>query len=66
MFNENPSGFCKCLTGFQNEIKWQDGCVRKTPLKCEDSASPPPKGKKDVFKKIPNVNLPANSKAYPA
>ncbi|KAK1368309.1 Receptor-like serine/threonine-protein kinase [Heracleum sosnowskyi] len=67
----NSSASCGCLPGFQQPLsmantglnKPHDGCVRKTPLKCENSSS---KGEKDEFKQIPNVNLYSNSKVYPA
>ncbi|KAL8107704.1 G-type lectin S-receptor-like serine/threonine-protein kinase B120 [Apium graveolens] len=59
----NSSASCECLPGFQQPPSVADGCVRKTPLKCENGSS---KGDKDEFKLIPNVNLYSNSKVHPA
>lgn len=67
----NSSASCGCLPGFQQPLSMAntglnnpyDGCVRKTPLKCENSSS---KGENDEFKQIPNVNLYSNSKVHPA
>ncbi|XVF70192.1 hypothetical protein PTKIN_Ptkin11bG0141400 [Pterospermum kingtungense] len=51
---------CKCLPGFQPKIQGQwntgnytHGCIRRTPLQCNN-------GVKDGFKVIPNIRIPAN------
>jgi hypothetical protein len=41
---------------------WSGGCVRKTPLQCENNTSD--NGKKDWFLKVSNMRLPVHSKAY--
>jgi hypothetical protein len=60
---------CVCLNGFKpfsieetNQSDWSGGCVRKSPLQCENNTYA--NGKKDWFMKIPNVELPVNSKSY--
>jgi hypothetical protein len=71
LYHENSSNPCECLKGFQpfsiNYTKisdWSGGCVRKSPLQCENNTYA--NATKDWFFKVPNVRLPANSKAYPA
>lgn len=65
------SASCGCLPGFQQSLSIantglnnpHDGCVRKTPLKCENSSS---NGEKDEFEQVRNVSIHSNSKLYPA
>jgi hypothetical protein len=71
LYHENSSNPCKCLKGFQpfsiNYTRisdWSGGCVRKSPLQCKNNTYA--NAAKDWFFKVPNVRLPANSKAYPA
>ncbi|KAG7978083.1 hypothetical protein I3843_05G064500 [Carya illinoinensis] len=72
VYQENFSNnSCACLEGFERlptedsvQDDWSGGCVRKSPLQCENSTHA--NGKKDRFLKIPNVRLPINPKAYPA
>ncbi|XP_022717139.1 G-type lectin S-receptor-like serine/threonine-protein kinase At2g19130 [Durio zibethinus] len=52
---------CECLHGFEPKIsgEWNKGnhthgCLRRTPLQCNN-------GVKDGFKVIPNIRIPANS-----
>jgi hypothetical protein len=63
VFNENISSFCECLYGFKPSVQndWSSGCVRKSPLQCQNKRSV---GKEDGFLKISNLTLPANSKTY--
>ncbi|KAK9274768.1 hypothetical protein L1049_022020 [Liquidambar formosana] len=74
VYNENVSTYyCECLKGFEpfsiDETRlndWSGGCVRKTPLQCENGNSNA-NGKKDGFLKISNMRqLPRNSKSFPA
>jgi len=62
VFNENLSSFCECLYGFKPLVQndWSGGCVRKSPLQCQNKSV----GKEDGFLKISNLTLPANSKTY--
>jgi hypothetical protein len=60
---------CECLKGFEPFLKnytslndWSGGCVRKSPLQCENNTYA--NGKKDWFMKITFPRLPVNSKAY--
>jgi hypothetical protein len=71
LYHENSSNPCECLKGFQpfsiNYTRisdWSGGCVRKSPLQCENNTYA--NATKDWFVKVPNMRLPANSKAYPA
>ncbi|KAG5244719.1 G-type lectin S-receptor serine/threonine-protein kinase [Salix suchowensis] len=63
VLHENSSSYCECLKGFkplvQNE--WSSGCVRKSPLKCQNKSSV---GNEDGFLKMSDLALPANSKTY--
>ncbi|KAJ6414100.1 hypothetical protein OIU84_006839 [Salix udensis] len=63
VLHENSSSYCECLKGFkplvQNE--WSSGCVRKSPLKCQNKSSD---GNEDGFLKMSDLALPANSKTY--
>ncbi|KAM7493768.1 hypothetical protein LguiB_028377 [Lonicera macranthoides] len=52
---------CYCLQGFEESSA--NHCTRKTSLQCEHSNSS--NGKRDGFLKMPNVKLPADSKAHP-
>ncbi|KAJ6918083.1 hypothetical protein NC651_012338 [Populus alba x Populus x berolinensis] len=64
VFNENLSSYdCECLKGFKPLVQkdWSSGCVRKSPLQCQNKRSA---GKEDEFLKISNLTLPANSKTY--
>jgi len=70
-YPENYSTPCQCLKGFEpfsmNYTRlndWRGGCVRKSPLQCENNTYA--NGKKDWFMKIPFLRLPSNSKAYSA
>ena len=67
--DENISNPCVCLNGFRpfsieetNPSDWSGGCVRKSPLQCENNTYA--NGKKDWFMKIPNMGLPGYSKSY--
>lgn len=67
MSHENVSDPCQCLQGFEpfsvEDTKlndWSGGCVRKSPLQCEDSMNT--NGERDWFLKKSNVRLPVNSK----
>jgi hypothetical protein len=71
VYRDNISSPCECLKGFEPFSKnytslndWSGGCVRKSPLQCENNTYA--NGKKDWFMKIPFLRLPANSKAYSA
>ncbi|KAB5556154.1 hypothetical protein DKX38_007063 [Salix brachista] len=57
------SNFCECLKGFKPLVQndWSSGCVRKSPLKCQNKSSV---GKEDGFLKMSDLALPANSKTY--
>nr|XP_034912903.1 G-type lectin S-receptor-like serine/threonine-protein kinase B120 [Populus alba] len=64
VLHENSSSYnCKCLQGSKPLVQndWSSGCVRKSPLQCENKRSV---GKEDGFLKISNLTLPANSKTY--
>ncbi|XP_059658868.1 G-type lectin S-receptor-like serine/threonine-protein kinase At2g19130 [Cornus florida] len=57
---------CECLQGFEpysiEDTKlndWSDGCVRKTPLQCQNGTYT--NGMTDRFLKIQNIKLPENS-----
>ncbi|XP_062150847.1 G-type lectin S-receptor-like serine/threonine-protein kinase At2g19130 [Alnus glutinosa] len=65
----SSSPICECLKGFEpfsidytRLNDWSGGCVRKSPLQCENNTYG--NGTKDWFMKMPNVRLPVNSKAY--
>ncbi|GLT64149.1 hypothetical protein SLA2020_366590 [Shorea laevis] len=65
----NFSSPCECLTGFEpssmEDIRlndWSGGCVRKSPLQCENNRYA--NGKKDWFLKMLNMGMPVYSKAY--
>jgi hypothetical protein len=65
----NFSNPCECLEGFEpfsiNYTKLNDrsgGCVRKSPLQCENNTHA--NVKKDRFMKISNIRLPVYSKTY--
>ena len=64
VFRENLSNPCECLRGFQPfSVKdWSGGCVRNSPLQCENSTYA--NGERDWFLKMPNMQLPVYSKAY--
>ncbi|XP_062177119.1 G-type lectin S-receptor-like serine/threonine-protein kinase At2g19130 [Alnus glutinosa] len=69
VYRGNSSSPCECLKGFEpfsmNYTRlndWAGGCVRKSPLQCENNTYG--NGTKDWFMKMPNVRLPVNSKAY--
>ncbi|XP_059437237.1 receptor-like serine/threonine-protein kinase SD1-8 [Corylus avellana] len=61
---DNLSNPCECLRGFEpfSVTDWSGGCVRKSPLQCENNTYA--NGKKDWFLKISNMQLPVYSKAY--
>ncbi|XP_062175920.1 receptor-like serine/threonine-protein kinase SD1-8 isoform X2 [Alnus glutinosa] len=68
VYRENFSSPCECLKGFEpfstnytSLNDWSGGCVRKSPLQCENNTYA--NGKKDWFMKIPILRLPDNSKA---
>jgi len=63
VFQGNSSSSCECLKGFKPLVQndWSSGCVRKSPLQCQNKRSV---GKEDGFLKISNLTLPANSKTY--
>ncbi|KAL9453550.1 hypothetical protein AB3S75_009204 [Citrus x aurantiifolia] len=61
--NEQTERFCSCLKGFQqksvsdwNLEDFSGGCVRKTPLQCENNSLA--NGKSDQFFQYINMNLP--------
>uniref|UniRef100_A0A6N2KT66 non-specific serine/threonine protein kinase n=1 Tax=Salix viminalis TaxID=40686 RepID=A0A6N2KT66_SALVM len=60
---QNSSSYCQCLKGFEPLVQddWSSGCVRKSPLHCQNKKSI---GKEDGFLKMSNLTLPANSKTY--
>ncbi|KAB5556034.1 hypothetical protein DKX38_006943 [Salix brachista] len=62
VFHENSSSYCECLKGFKPLVQddWSSGCVRKSPLQCQNISV----GKEDGFLKMSNLTLPANSKTY--
>ncbi|XP_059448779.1 receptor-like serine/threonine-protein kinase SD1-8 [Corylus avellana] len=69
VYRENFSSPCECLTGFEPSSMedtslddWSGGCVRKSPLQCENNTYA--NGKKDWFTKISNMRLPVYSKPY--
>ncbi|XP_059429282.1 receptor-like serine/threonine-protein kinase SD1-8 isoform X2 [Corylus avellana] len=71
VYHENFSSSCECLTGFEPSSKmedtsrlkdWSGGCVRKSPLQCENKTFA--NGKKDWFLKISNIRLPVYTKPY--
>ncbi len=71
VYRGNSSSPCECLKGFEpfstNNTSlndWSGGCVRKSPLQCENNTYA--NGKKDWFVTIPFLKLPVNSKAYSA
>jgi len=71
VYRDNISSPCECLKGFEpfstnytSLNDWTGGCVRKSPLQCENNTYA--NGKKDWFMKIPFLRLPVNSKAYSA
>ena len=56
MINDNP--MCRCLRGFKpksqekwNSMDWSDGCVRNSPLSCEDKST-------DGFIKFSGLKVP--------
>ncbi|KAG5244721.1 G-type lectin S-receptor serine/threonine-protein kinase [Salix suchowensis] len=59
----NSSSYCECLKGFKPLVQndWPSGCVRKSPLQCQNKKSI---GKEDGFLKMSNLTLPANSKTH--
>jgi hypothetical protein len=66
---ENFSSLCECLTGFEPSSMedtslddWSGGCVRKSPLQCENNTYA--NGKKDWFLKISNMRLPVYTKPH--
>jgi hypothetical protein len=66
---KNFSSPCECLTGFEPSSMedtglddWSGGCVRKSPLQCENNTYA--NGKKDWFLKISNMRLPVYMKPY--
>ncbi|KAB5556158.1 hypothetical protein DKX38_007067 [Salix brachista] len=63
VFHENSSSYCVCLKGFKPLVQddWSSGCVRKSPLQCQNTSSV---GKEDGFLMMSNLTLPANSKTY--
>uniref|UniRef100_A0A6N2L8Z8 non-specific serine/threonine protein kinase n=1 Tax=Salix viminalis TaxID=40686 RepID=A0A6N2L8Z8_SALVM len=63
VFHENSSSYCECLKGFKPLVQdeWSSGCVRKSPLQCQNMSSV---GKEDGFLKMSILTLPANSKTY--
>ncbi|XP_059437225.1 G-type lectin S-receptor-like serine/threonine-protein kinase At4g27290 [Corylus avellana] len=72
VYRENSSSPCECQKGFEpfsmEDVSlndWSGGCVRKSPLQCENNTYA--NGKKDWFMKISNVQyLPHCSKPYSA
>jgi hypothetical protein len=70
-YPDNFSKPCECLKGFKpfsiedtRLNDWSGGCVRKSPLQCENNMHA--NVKKDWFMKISNMRLPIYSKAYMA
>jgi hypothetical protein len=70
-YPDNFSNPCQCIEGFKpfsmEDTKlndWSGGCVRKSPLQCENNTHA--NVKKDWFMKISNMRLPVHSKAYMA
>ncbi|CAK7340556.1 unnamed protein product [Dovyalis caffra] len=63
VFNGNSSSPCECLKGFESFVQndWSSGCVRKSPLQCQNREGI---ATKDRFLKMSNLTLPANTKAY--
>ncbi|XP_059429294.1 receptor-like serine/threonine-protein kinase SD1-8 [Corylus avellana] len=68
-YPDNFSNPCECLKGFKpfsmedtRLNDWSGGCVRKSPLQCQNNTHA--NSKKDWFMKIPNMRLPVYSKAY--
>uniref|UniRef100_A0A6N2MF11 Receptor-like serine/threonine-protein kinase n=1 Tax=Salix viminalis TaxID=40686 RepID=A0A6N2MF11_SALVM len=63
VFHENSSSYCECLKGFKPLLQndWSSGCVRKSPLQCQNKKSI---GKEDGFLEMSDLALPANSKTY--
>ncbi|XP_059455077.1 receptor-like serine/threonine-protein kinase SD1-7 [Corylus avellana] len=68
-YPDNSSNPCECLEGFKpfsmedNRLNdWSGGCVRKSPLQCENNTHT--NVKKDWFMKISNMRLPVYSKEY--
>jgi hypothetical protein len=68
-YPDNSSNPCECLKGFKpfsmEETRlndWSSGCVRKSPLQCQNNTHADVK--KDWFMKISNMRLPVYSKAY--
>ncbi|XP_059462638.1 G-type lectin S-receptor-like serine/threonine-protein kinase B120 isoform X2 [Corylus avellana] len=68
-YPDNSSNPCECLEGFKpfsmedNRLNdWSGGCVRKSPLQCENNTRA--NVKKDWFMKISNMRLPVYSKEY--
>ncbi|XP_062177152.1 G-type lectin S-receptor-like serine/threonine-protein kinase At2g19130 [Alnus glutinosa] len=62
VYRENSSSSCECLKGFEpfsmNYTRlndWSGGCVRKSPLQCENNTYG--NGTKDWFMKMPNLML---------
>ncbi|XP_059437344.1 receptor-like serine/threonine-protein kinase SD1-6 [Corylus avellana] len=67
-YPDNFSNPCECLRGFKPFLMedtrlndWSGGCVRKSPLQCENNTHG--SVKKDWFMKISNMRLPVYSKA---
>jgi hypothetical protein len=68
-YPDNFSNPYECLKGFEpfsmNYSRlndWSGGCVRKSPLQCENKTHA--NVKKDWFMKISNMRLPVHSKTY--
>jgi hypothetical protein len=68
-YPDNFSNPCECLKGFKpfsmedaRLNDWSGGCVRKSPLQCENNTHV--NVKKDWFMKISNMRLPVYSKTY--
>uniref|UniRef100_A0A6N2M2T6 Receptor-like serine/threonine-protein kinase n=1 Tax=Salix viminalis TaxID=40686 RepID=A0A6N2M2T6_SALVM len=55
VFHENSSSYCECLKGFKPLVQdeWSSGCVRKSPLQCQNMSSV---GKEDGFLKMSILN----------
>lgn len=71
VYNEDLSNACGCLEGFNpfsieytNLNDSSGGCVRKSPLQCENRTYA--NGKNDRFLKMPNMRLPVNAEAHSA